>query len=287
MSSKWKPYLLLTPALVLTVGIFVGGIAIALIQSFGYFSAIGMREWTLDYYQTLFADPSFYESLTFSLYTAFVSSIVSVVGGLLLALALLKSRLSGRIAGWAAKLPVLVPHSIAAFLVIASLSQSGWLARLGFHLGLLDSQASGWRLLYDRNAIGMILAYLWKGAPFVAMVAFGLLKNVDDKLSHVARNLGASSSQTFRMVVLPILGPTLFSSFLLIFAFSFGAYEIPFLLGPTEPKALPVLAYVAYSNPDLTQRPLAMAINMVLAAFSFLLVGLYALAFRMMKRLKL
>lgn len=287
MKSKWKLFLMLAPVMVLILGIFIAGIATALVQSFGYFPAIGMKEWTLKYYQLLFADPDFFQSLVFSLYTAFLSSILAVLGGLLLALLLLKSRFSGRLAAWGVKLPVLVPHSIAAFLVIASLSQSGWLARLGFHFGFLDSQAANWRLLYDKNAIGMILAYLWKGAPFVAMVAFGLLKNVDEKLSPVARNLGASSSQTFRMVVLPLVAPTLFSSFLLIFAFSFGAYEIPYLLGPTEPKALPVLAYVAYSNPDLTQRPAAMAINMVLAGLSFFLVGLYGLAFKMMKRIKL
>ncbi len=72
----------------------------------------------------------------------------------------------------------------------------------------------------------------------------------------------------FFNVIFPILMPSILSSFIIIFAFSFGAFEVPYLLGPTTPKSLPVKAYIEYSNPDLTNRPYAMVINTILIVIS-------------------
>ena len=60
--------------------------------------------------------------------------------------------------------------------------------------------------------------------------------------------------------------PAIKKAFLIILAFSFGAYELPFLLGPTLPKALPVQAYIEYLSPDLLNRPYAMALNGLIGA---------------------
>ncbi|MBE6056036.1 MAG: sugar ABC transporter permease, partial [Clostridium sp.] len=56
---------------------------------------------------------------------------------------------------------------------------------------------------------------------------------------------------------------------------SFGAFEVPYLLGPTTPKLLPVKAYIEYSSPDLTNRPYAMVINTILIVISTFLIVLY------------
>ena len=49
-------------------------------------------------------------------------------------------------------------------------------------------------------------------------------------------------------------------------------------LGATLPKALSVQTYLAYMNPDLLQRPLAMAMNGTMLLLSTAISGLYALA---------
>ena len=63
---------------------------------------------------------------------------------------------------------------------------------------------------------------------------------------------------------------TVLSGFLIIFVFTLGAYELPFILGATTPKALPVLAYLEYTKPDLRARPYAMAINGILIVISLI-----------------
>ena len=53
------------------------------------------------------------------------------------------------------------------------------------------------------------------------------------------------------------------------------AYELPFLLGATTPKALPILAYQQYIHPNLENRPYAMALNGVIICISMVSAVLY------------
>jgi len=69
--------------------------------------------------------------------------------------------------------------------------------------------------------------------------------------------------------------PSIKNAFLIIFAFSLGAYELPYLLGATMPKALPVQAFIEYTHPDLLHRPYAMALNGIMFFISLIIVVLY------------
>ena len=69
--------------------------------------------------------------------------------------------------------------------------------------------------------------------------------------------------------------PGVLRSSILVFAFTFGAFEIPFLLGQRYPSALPVLAYRSYHDVDLNQRPEAMAMSMIVALFITILILIY------------
>jgi putative spermidine/putrescine transport system permease protein len=87
--------------------------------------------------------------------------------------------------------------------------------------------------------------------------------------------LGASPVRTFFAVTLPLCAPAIAKAFLIIFAFAFGAYEVPFLLGPTLPRALPVLAYIEYTGPDLLDRANAMALNGIMSFVTLALAWSY------------
>lgn len=284
MLKRMKPYIMLAPVMTLICGVFLAGLVMGLLQSLGYFTAIGMKSFTLKYYIQVLADSSFLESLKFSLYISFVSSVVALIIGVGLSYAILKSNFKYPIEEILYKLPVIVPHAVAALLVYSVFAQSGILARILYEFGIIQEQTQFISFLYDSGGKGIILTYLWKEIPFVAMVVFGVLSSVHNKLSPVAQNLGASEMQNFWYVLLPLMGPTLLSIFIIIFTFSFGAFEVPYLLGPTLPRTLPVLAYIEYTNPDLTNRPYTMAINMILTSCSFVLVALYSYAFKIIQK---
>lgn len=275
--SKFKPYLMIAPIMTIIFCVFIGGLAMAIMQSFGCFSAIGMMDLTLKYYSQVLSSANFITSLLFSLKTAFISSAIALVLGVLLAYLLLKSNASDRINSIIYRLPIIVPHSIAAFMIFTIFAQSGLISRGLYSLGLISQISEMPSILFDKSGSGIIMAYIWKATPFIGMVVYDVLKSVYNKLEEVSVNLGASEWQTFKYVILPLIAPTLISNFIIIFAFSFGAFEIPYLLGATSPKALPIFAYIEYTNPDLSHRPYAMAINMILTWTSLLIVAVLSM----------
>ena len=260
------------------------GLILGFFQSLGYFPIIGLKDITLKYYKEVLLDRSFIDSFKFSLYISLVSSLLAVIFGVLLAYSILESKHRKRTLEIIYKLPIIVPHSIAALLVYNMLAQSGVLARILYYLGFISEQAQFSSLIFDENGIGIIFTYLWKEIPFIAMVVYTVLSNINEKLSEAALNLGANRRQVFFRIIFPLIMPSILSSFIIIFAFSFGAFEVPYLLGPTTPKTLPVKAYIEYTNPDLTHRPYTMVINMILAFYSFLLVWLYSKTFKLISK---
>ena len=86
--------------------------------------------------------------------------------------------------------------------------------------------------------------------------------------------------QALTHVLLPLIAPGLTGAAVIVFAFTFGAYEIPLVLGANAPVTLPVLAYRSYTDVDLAARPQAMAMAMVIALLSGLMIALYLRASR-------
>jgi len=275
VKEKMKPYILLSPVIIIIVSILGVGIINCLSQSLGYFPTVGLNEITLKYYKEVLISKEFIESLKFSLFTCTISSLIAEFIGVILAYIIFMHKKRSKILDVIYKMPIIIPHTVAVLLIINMLSQNGILARILYNLGLISSRNVFPALIMDRLGIGIIITYVWKEIPFIILVIYAVLTNIDEKMWHLSRTLGASRTQTFFNVIFPILMPSILSSFIIIFAFSFGAFEVPYLLGPTIPKSLPVKAYIEYSNPDLTNRPYAMVINTILIVISTFLIVLY------------
>lgn len=275
MKKEIRPYILLLPAALVLLGILTSGIVIALSQSLGYMPIIGLRELTFKYYVSIITDKGFLESLRFSLNISLFSSTIAVIVGVAVAYCMLINKHRKSIEKILYILPIIVPHMVAAFLMFNILSQSGLLPRVLYYLGVIKAQADFPSLIFDKFGVGIVICYIWKEIPFVAIVVYTFISNINKSLEEVAVNLGASRRQFFWHVMLPLSWPSIISSFIIIFAFSFGAFEVPYLLGPTTPKTLPVKAFIEYTNPDILNRPYAMALNVVLAFISLIIVWIY------------
>lgn len=270
-----KPYLMVLPMLVFLVGIFLLGLVLGLVESLGYFPAIGLHSFTLEFYEKIFHDPTVLQSLQFSLYTALTSSLLSAAFGVLLSWLILKTnRRRGRPLPGVYRTPIYVPHVIVALFIFVLFTQSGLLARLLYHMGLLSDMDAFPRLIFDKAGIGIIIAYLWKELPFMTYVTYDVFRTLDDRYDAIAGSLGAGPWQRVRYIYLPQIWPAITSGFVMIFSYAFGSYEVPLLLGPTMPRALPVLSYIYYSSVDLREHVFAMACNMVIVAVILLTLGL-------------
>ena len=283
MRKKREVILLLLPFFMIS-GLVLLSVWNVLAQSLGFIPAFGLNKLTLNYYRSIFSDPDFISSLTVSLKIALQSASAACILGVALAMALIKLNMTRGGAVYLVRFPILIPHAVAAVFMIQLIGQTGLLARLGYVLGFLDDFNRFPQLLYTPGYGGTILAYLWKEIPFVAYFVLAFMSSISDTLGEAAENLGASPIRSFIHVTLPLSMPVIARAFLIIFIFAFGGYELPLLLGVTLPKALPVQAYLAYMNPELKLRPLAMAMNGVILILSLTMAGIYWLLIRHVSR---
>lgn len=275
MQERWKVWLLLLPALLVVLLLFGGGLLLGLVQSLGYLPVIGRTTLSLAAYRALFTQPAFVSSLLLTLWIALVSTAAGSALGIAAALLLRRPTRRGSWLLFLFQLNIPIPHIVGAIGIMLLVGQSGLLARLAYLAGVIDQPGQFPALLYDRYAIGIILEYVWKATCFIGIIVLAALQALGDEYEAAAATLGANRWQRLRHVVLPLIAPSALSAALLVFAFTFGAFEIPFLLGRPFPAALPVLAYRRYTNIDLNARIEAMAINMVIAAISTLIIFIY------------
>lgn len=276
--KKYTNYILLLPCtlfLIITLGFGIGN---SLLQSLGFIPSIGLNDLTFKYYLDLFLDESFLNSLLFSFKISFISSSISLIVGVLLSYILYKKYSSSNLT--ILKVPIIIPHMVAVLIVITIFSQGGIFSRILYNLGLLKSHTNFPLLINDLGGIGIILTYIWKEIPFIALITYGLMSGIDKNLVYVAKSLGAREVDIFFKIILPITKKGLITNYLIIFAFSFASFEVPFLIGPTSPKALSVKAYLEYTSADLFNRPYAMTVNISLIFIALIILIIYQLITR-------
>lgn len=281
--KKLTPFLLLLPFLILSATA-VSAVYHVIIQSLGYVPAFGLKKITLFYYRSLLHRAGFLQSLQVSLRIAVYSAVIAAAGGVLVCAVLIARKKTSGAMLYLVRLPILVPHTVAALFTINLLSQNGLAARLAYAFGWIPDSSHFFQLLYTPNNLGVILAYVWKELPFIAYFVLALMSGISNSYGEAAENLGATPVKRFFQITLPLSMPAICKGFLIIFVYAFGGYELPLLLGATKPKALPVQAYIEFINPDLLNRPYAMAMNGVILIVSVFVASGYFLGMRKMLR---
>jgi putative spermidine/putrescine transport system permease protein len=272
---------MLAPALLVLLGLFLAGLGLTFLRSLRYLPTLGLTEPDLAAYAEVLTDPGFLRSFGLSLWIASASTLIAAVLALAAAL-LLRQTFPGRtLVSFLVQANLTIPHIVGAIGIAYLFSQSGSFARLAYSVGLIGSPADFPALTHDPYAIGIILLYVWKEVPFILLILLANLQTLGEDHEAVARSLGASRWQAFFHVLLPMILPGLVTASALVFAFAFGAYEVPLVLGQHAPKALPVLAWQAWTDTDLTMQAKAMATAMIIGAAGLVLLVLVARGIRL------
>lgn len=277
--ERWRTPIMLAPTLFIIVVLFFGSLGYGLLQSVGFQPEIGKT--TIDfsaYGRVIFADEyreQFWRGLWLTLWVSLASTILSAALAVLCALLLRQTFLGKRLSTFLFQLNLPVPHLVIAIGMIFLFSQSGLLARAAGQAGLIQSTSDFPVLVRDTNGIAIILAYIWKEVPFFGIVVLAILQSLGEDYEDLARSLGANRWQRFRYVILPLITPGLLSASIIVFAFTFGTYEVPKLLGVRFPEMLPIMALEFFLNPDLNARQEGMALSIIIAGLVMGLVVLY------------
>lgn len=274
--DRWRIPIMLAPTMAVIFILFFGGLTYGTLVSLGWQPLIGRTELSLQAYQNILFSPEyadvFWQGLILTLWVSVGSTVISAILALMTALLLRRSFVGKRIATFLYQLNLPVPHVVAAIGILFLFSQSGLLSRTGAQLGLLDFPKDFPVVVRDKYGIGMMLSFVWKEVPFIGVIVLAVLQSLGVDYEDLARSLGANQWQRFRYVILPLVMPGMLSGSILVFAFTFGSYEVPAILGVRFPRTLTVTAVRFFRNPDLNARTEGMAISIIISIIVFFLV---------------
>lgn len=195
----------------------------------------GNTGFTLSQYQYFFEDPLSTRNLIYSLEVSVIVVLLLFVVSLPIALYLRFSK--GWIAGAIQVLslfPLFVPGIILSFALLRFFISHGPLDAILSFLGVTDYSTP-----YLKPG-GAIIGLIWDGVPLASLLLTAGLQQVDDELIDCARDIGANNWQIFRRIILPLIKSPVLIVLALAFLGVFGAYTVPYLLGPASPEMMSV-----------------------------------------------
>ena len=165
--------------------------------------------------------------------TALIGLFAAAIGGYLVlgahpaAVAVLK---------WLYRWPLFVPFIVAAQCMRTFLAKNGMLNNTLETLGLVDvGSLSGlldWR--------GIIVTFVWKETPFVALLVSGAMAALDRASIEAARNLGAGDVRVLGEIVLPQVAGVMTVGLVLAFVTMLSVLSVPIMISGGAPTMITV-----------------------------------------------
>lgn len=208
---------------------------------------------------------------------SFVAAVINVIFGVILAWTLVKYDFPGkRILDGFIELPFCLPTAVAGITLSKMYSDTGILGAPLAKLGI--------KISYTH--IGIIIALVFVGIPFVVRNVQPVLEKLDGQYEEAAYILGATPSITFFKVILPELMPSILTGFGLAFARGIGEYgSIIYISGNSAKEHTQVVSYVIMQKLSYIDYSSATAIALVMLVISFvLLLGINIIQMKQSKR---
>ena len=213
----------------------------------------------------IWSEPRVLAALRLSFLTALAAAAFNTVMGTWVAWVFVRYRFPGRrLFDAMIDLPFALPTAVAGIALTALYGPNGWLGRW--------LEAIGIQVAY--TPLGITVALVFIGLPFVVRVVQPVLAEVERELEEAAATLGAGRWQIVRRVVLPALWPAVLAGFALAFARGVGEYgSVIFIAGniPQVSEIAPLLITIKLEEFDYAGAT-AIAAAMLLLSFALLLV---------------
>ncbi len=258
-----KPYRVL-PGFPLALGYTLVYLSLIVLIPLG---AVFLKSATLSWEQfwAVISAPRVLASYRISFGASLLAAAINAVFGLIFAWVLVRYRFPGkRIVDALVDLPFALPTAVAGIALTAIYAGNGWLGQWLEPLGL--------KVAF--TPLGILVALIFIGLPFVVRTVQPVLEDLDAELEEAAASLGADRWQTFQRVLLPVLLPALLTGFALAFARGVGEYgSVIFIAGnvPLVSEITPLLIITKLEQYDYVG---ATAIAVVMLVVSFILLFL-------------
>jgi len=221
-------------------------------------------EFTFDNIGGLFTD-----KILASYWISIKVSLASSLGGALIGFFLAWAVVLGGVPSWI-RSSLLTFSGVAsnfagvplAFAFLATLGRTGLVTILLRDWFGINLYATGFNLL---SFIGLTITYMYFQIPLMVLIITPALDGLKKEWREAAEILGATSTQYWTKVALPILFPSILGTTLLLFANSFGAIATAYSLTGSTFNIVPIQLY-AQIRGDVLHNPnlgYALALGMI------------------------
>lgn len=219
-------------------------------------------------------------SFIFSLQLSFISSAIGLVIGSAVAIAIMQ------LADVHGLRNILVGYSSVAanmggiplaFAFLAAFGMQGLATRL---LKEINIDIIGWGFKIS-DFWGIVLVYLYFQIPLMTLVLVPALDGLRRTWAEAAQSLGATVSQYWRFIALPILTPAILGGFLLLVANAFAAYATAYALSSGGSKLVPVQIRFFLQGETITGKS---NLGYALAAWMVIITAMLVAGFQVMTR---
>ncbi len=223
----------------------------------------------LDQFARLIANPVYVKVLG----NTFLISLLTALGSVLLGypIAYFLSRLSDRSRSrWLIWLliPFWTSYLVKTFAWILVLSRTGVIGTTLIALGLTDNPPA-----LSPSLLAVIIGMVHSLLPLAVMTMLPIMQGIEHRLIQASETLGASRTEAFFTVYLPLSMPGVAAAALLVFITTLGFFIVPALLG--TPRDTMIAQLVIASVLELFNMPFAGALSALLLGCSILVFLLY------------
>jgi multiple sugar transport system permease protein len=262
--------LMVSPSLLLIAVVAAYPIGYAIWLSLHEYSVrvAGLSRWAgLKNYSNALSDSAFWDAVR----TTFIFTAASVTLETLLGLAMAMAMHSAFRGQGVLRTVVLVPWAILT-VVTAITWQTIFEPTLGFVNSLLGAVGlpndTVWLGEEPQALIVMIVADVWKTAPFMALLLLAGLQVIPDDIYEAARVDGATAWQRFTKITLPLLKPALLVALIFRTLDALRIFDLPFVLtkGAHGTTTLSLISYETFQTNRI------LGAGSALAVLTFLIV---------------
>ena len=258
---------LVAPALALTIVFFLVPLSLLLAYSFfGYAQGAIRYEMTLANFVRLLSDPFYLNIIGRTMLVATATTALCILLGYPIAVGIVRARPRMRsVLLMLILLPLLIGGVVRGYGWLLLLDERGVVNSLLLSAGLIRQPL---KMLF--NFGGVVVAMVEVLIPFFILPLIGSLSTIDPLVQRAALSMGASRTQTFFRVTLPLSLAGVIAGASIVFSLALNIFVVPRIAGGPSYLVLATLAYQQVG--DVGNIPFGSAISILMLALTLVTV---------------
>lgn len=229
MPPRMLGFLLVAPALAIVVFLFIVPLASSVAGAFDVGGAFSLGNFTKAF--ELYSGDMLFTLAIVTLSSGLIGLFSIMIGGYL---TLGSNPRAVAVLRWVYRWPLFIPFIVVGQILRTFLAKNGLMNNLFIELGLMTPLSAmsflDWR--------GIVIAFVWKQTPFVALLLSGAMASIDHSTIEAARNLGAKRLRILIEIVLPQVRTTLLVGLILSFVTMMSVLSVPLMINAQSPTMI-------------------------------------------------